>query len=237
CMHWGPIDDVGFLARHEDIKHTLYRRMGSAGIPASAALDALEEVLVGDRSDEGVLSFSWSALSQWLPAAGASRYLELGACHSDRTESSEQGPDLRQLLHGMTDTARLAAVVDLLKRELSVVSGLPPEKMAADRSLHEMGLDSLMGAELVMAISKRVDVTLPMLALAENTTVVELAKRILDLLTTGGPTDRDESADQMARLVKRHGADVEDEGNVRFRGDMGSDRRSDKTVVIDQGRI
>ncbi len=77
CVRWGAIDDVGFLARNQKIKDALQSRMGGAALQSGAALDALEAMLLADRSDLGVLDLDWRALSRFLPTAATPKFAEL----------------------------------------------------------------------------------------------------------------------------------------------------------------
>jgi phthiocerol/phenolphthiocerol synthesis type-I polyketide synthase C len=77
CVGWGPIDDVGFLARNEKIKEALQSRMGG-GAQLGTALDALEGMLLADRSGLAVLEFDWHALSRLLPSASSPKFQRTG---------------------------------------------------------------------------------------------------------------------------------------------------------------
>ena len=217
CVHWGAIDDVGFLARNEKIKTALQQRMGGAALNSAAALEVLGELLAGDHSDLGVLTFDWSALARVLPTAGAPKYIQQAAQARDNAHVPGDSADLQQRLQQLSGEALRAAVIDLLKGDLGVVLGLSPEKIDADRSLHDMGLDSLMGVELMLALKKRFSVNLPVMALSENPTLARLAKRVIELIERDEQAEHDEpAAAQIAQVAAQHGADANSEVLVQL---------------------
>jgi phthiocerol/phenolphthiocerol synthesis type-I polyketide synthase C len=85
CVGWGPIDDVGFLARNEKTKEALESRMGGSAINSAIALDALEGMLLADRSGLAVLELDWHALSRLLPTPASPKFRELAWHAEDRT--------------------------------------------------------------------------------------------------------------------------------------------------------
>jgi phthiocerol/phenolphthiocerol synthesis type-I polyketide synthase C len=84
CVGWGPIDDVGFLARNEKIKEALQSRMGGTALNSAVALDALEGMLLANRSGLAVLELDWKALGRLLPTAASPKFCELAWQGEDR---------------------------------------------------------------------------------------------------------------------------------------------------------
>jgi phthiocerol/phenolphthiocerol synthesis type-I polyketide synthase C len=211
CVRWGAIDDVGFLARNHQIKEALQSRMGGLALQSSAALDALEAMLLSDRSDLGVLDLDWRALSRFLPTAGSPKFGELARSSGD-TESEEDGmQDLRRMMMELPDDELHTTVVDLLKVEIGEILRLAPDKIDPTLSMAGMGLDSLMGVELVVAVENRFGLRLPVMALSDSPTVAKLAAWIITQLRGDGAasnTSHDDTRAQIERLALMHDADV-----------------------------
>ncbi len=238
CVRWGAIGDVGFLARNEDIKTVLQQRMGGAALNSAAALEVLDDLLAGDQSDVadvGVLTFDWSTMARFLPTAGAPKFIHLAAQARDNEHVPEDSADIRQMLQELSGEALRTAVIDLLKGELGEVLGLSPEKIDADRSLHDMGLDSLMGMELILALEKRFGVHLPVMALSENPTLARLAQGVIDLIEGDEQAENDDpAAAQIAQIATQHGVDASSEALVHFAQDIHADRLSSTTASTNQ---
>jgi acyl carrier protein len=92
--------------------------------------------------------------------------------------------------------------LDLLKtivaEEAATILRLPAGGIAPLRPLSEMGMDSLMAVELRLSLEGRLRVDLPLVSLAEGTSVASIAERLAAALSTG-PKDSDVIA-----LVARH---------------------------------
>ncbi len=202
---WGAIDDAGFLARNEQIKEALQSRMGGAAIPSSTALEALEQMLVSRRSGLGVLELDWGSLARFLPTAATPRFADL-ACALDNGElNDEGGEDIARLLAELDPEALHARFSTMLREEVGSILRLSAERIDPDRSLFDMGLDSLMGVELSVALEGRFGTRLPVMALQESATIHKLAHRLIAQLQ-GDSNTEDQSLDQVAQSAQRHGA-------------------------------
>jgi len=224
CVCWGAIDDVGFLARNTRIKQALQDRMGGAALPATVALQVLEDMLLADTSGLGVLELDWRALKRFLPSADAPKFSDLVRDVNDGGHDHDGAEDIAHLLATLDDQALQARVVELLKIELGEILRTSANKIDASQSIYDMGLDSLMGVELVVALENRFGIRLPVMALNEHATVNKLALRLIKLL-------RDDQAHHMAddvtatvaQMAASHAAEVSDAAISEFVEDMQRD--------------
>jgi acyl carrier protein len=213
CVRWGAIDDVGFLARNEKIKDALQSRMGGSALQSAVALDALESMLLADRSDLGVLDLDWRALSRSLPSAASPKFIELSRGGGGDSEAQDEGTlDLRRLMTELPEDELLRTVVDLLKVEIGDILRMAPDKIDTALSVQQMGLDSLMGVELVVAVESRFGTRLPVMALSDSPTLEKLAVWIINQLrgeeASAEARHDDETRHQIAMVASQHAADV-----------------------------
>jgi acyl transferase domain-containing protein/NADPH:quinone reductase-like Zn-dependent oxidoreductase/NAD(P)-dependent dehydrogenase (short-subunit alcohol dehydrogenase family)/acyl carrier protein len=203
---WGAIDDVGFLARNEELKDAMQDRMGGHALPADTALQMLATLLQGDRSGEAVLEVEWRAIKRFLASAEAPKFERLAALASERDGSDEQAFDVPQMLRVLPDAELLSAFIGILGQQLGEVLRVPADRIDPQRALGEMGLDSLMGLELIMALESRFGVRLPAMALSEYPTVTRLAERLMALLRKGEPGGDEDSglSSQIKQVVDQH---------------------------------
>jgi len=211
AVSWGAIDDVGYLARHTEIKAALQSRMGGAALNSCEALDVLEQLLMRDLSGLGVMDLDWAALRRFLPGALSPKFQELGRQAEDAGAGAEDQEKLQRWLDELDDEALAAALAGLLKQEIGEILHIAPERIADDRSLYDLGMDSLMGIELVAAVEVRFGVSLPIMALSEGPTVGRLVGRIVRQLRTpqAEQTATDETLDAVQRLATQHGSEAD----------------------------
>ena len=74
CVAWGPIADVGYLARNEAVRDSLDARIGGAALTSEAALGWLERLMVADRSAIAVANLDWRVMRKSMPAASLPKY-------------------------------------------------------------------------------------------------------------------------------------------------------------------
>jgi len=224
CVRWGPIDDVGFLARNARVKHALQERLGGAALTSAVALQVLEDVLLaGDANAPAVLELDWRALRRFLPGAAAPKFADL-ARHVD--EDGQGGAsatdDIAHLLATLDDDALHARMQDILKAELGEILRIPAHKIDTARPVYDMGLDSLMGVELVVALENRLGIRLPVMALQEQSTLEQLARHLVKRLREGGDaaTPADEVSATVAHIAASHAAEVPEASIAQFVADM-----------------
>jgi len=212
CVRWGAIDDVGFLARNPQIKDALQSRMGGVALASSVALDALEAMLLADRSDLGVLDLQWRSLRRFLPSAGSPKFVELARLGGTVETEDEGLKDLRRLLVELPDEELHATVTDLLKVEIGEILRIQPDKLDAHQSMSTMGLDSLMGVELVVAVENRFGTRLPVMALSDSPTIAKLASWIITQLRgddAGASNSHDDTHAHIKRIAMTHAENMD----------------------------
>jgi NADPH:quinone reductase-like Zn-dependent oxidoreductase/acyl carrier protein/SAM-dependent methyltransferase len=205
CPAWGAIEDVGILARNEAVKDALEARLGGKGLASDQALEHLARMMLDGESNLAVMNFDWQKLKRVLPSSDSPRFDELRRQGDTSTGDSQGDVDLAALLdrHGPEELA--AVLARMLTDEVAQILRLPAERIAADRSLYDLGMDSLMGVELVLGIEKRFGVNIPVMALSEGPTITRIAERLAHQLAgvrAGGAPDHAASdVERMTRMI------------------------------------
>jgi phthiocerol/phenolphthiocerol synthesis type-I polyketide synthase C len=209
CIAWGAINDVGYLARNEKIKEALQSRMGGSALNANIALDILEHMLTSNRSNIGVMELDWKALSRFLPSAASPKFKEIAKNINDSDRQKDNSQDIQQLLTELSNEDLLVTLIEMLKSEVGEILRVSTNKIDPNRSIYDMGLDSLMGVELIVALEARFGIRLPVMALSENPTIVKLAERLIQLLKgtvdPEPPSSESTIITQTEQLMYQHG--------------------------------
>jgi NADPH:quinone reductase-like Zn-dependent oxidoreductase/acyl carrier protein len=223
---WGPIDDVGYLARHQEIKQALQSKMGGAALTSVTALKVLEQLLLSDATGIGVLDVDWASLRRFLPSAEAPRYARLAQMAEESDVGLEGHEEIERLLDELSTDELTAVFVEMLKKEVGDILRIAPERIDEHRSVYELGMDSLMGMELIAAVEARFGVHLPIMALSEGPTMARLAERIIKRLKT--PHGEEEEAqtvgDEVKQLAAQHGVDVDQREIDEFTSELERDK-------------
>ena len=211
-MAWGPLEDVGFLARHADTREALQSRIGGASITSDEAMVALERVLVAGAAGEAVVRLDWHAVARGMPAAKARRYSLLQS-HAKGGDARDGGTQLREEVLALPRDEAIALVARTLQGQIARILHMTPDRIALDKSVLDMGMDSLMGMELGLAVEEAFEVKLSVMAIAEGASVTTLAGRIVDSI--GASTDADAGSatdaaqEAVAALAAKHAIDGE----------------------------
>ncbi|AVV35686.1 hypothetical protein C8233_17895 [Halomonas sp. SF2003] len=228
CARWGAIEDAGFLARNEKTREALKNRLGGDALMADHALACLGEMISADQQAQalglpgrslGVLELDWGALARFLPTAATPRFEEIARRAGEDDNSQAQQDDIAAALAGLSGEALQTAIVEILKGELSKILLIDASAIDVNKSVYDMGFDSLMGVELMTAVEARLGISIPVMMISEAATLWRLAERLMHKMgNTDGEEAESSAEDQaMAQLVKQHGGET---ATLTERGEM-----------------
>jgi phthiocerol/phenolphthiocerol synthesis type-I polyketide synthase C len=220
CICWGPIGDTGYLSRNEQIKETLAARTGGQPLESADALRFLAQAMADGTSQVAWMDLDWGALARFLPSASTPRFDMLRHLKSSGSGGGESATDLLRELQRLEPAELLKTLKALLKEEIGSILRVEPEKLDETRSLLEVGMDSLMGVELMTSLENNLGITIPLMALSEGPTVSRLAERLAHVIRP--PENSDETSEsvltaQVKQLTAQHAmAGVSDEQVAEF---------------------
>jgi NADPH:quinone reductase-like Zn-dependent oxidoreductase/short-subunit dehydrogenase/acyl carrier protein/SAM-dependent methyltransferase len=225
---WGAIADVGYLARHGDIKDALESRLGGAALASDPALAQLGEMIAANRSGVAVMDLDFHSIGRFLPAMASPRFDELRRLASTASLGSG-GEDIHTLLANRSEAEVREILQHLLTEEIAQILRLPADRIPLDRSLYDIGMDSLMGVELVLGVEKRFGISLPVMALSEGPTISRITERLVQQLL--GPkaeasTDEDTRLKEvMEGMALQHGVEASEGDIEQALADLKSEKR------------
>ncbi len=181
AVAWGPIEDAGYLAKRPDTLASLARRLGAKPIPAAQALAGLTAMIASGLPTVAFAETNWAEARRLLPILAAPMFSENLAKISP-TAVDESLPDR---LAALEPEEALALLKTIVAEEAATILRLPAGGIDLLRPLSEVGMDSLMAVELRLALESRLRIDLPLVSLAEGTSVASIAARLAGALATG----------------------------------------------------
>lgn len=168
-VHWGPVADAGYLQQHPEVLRHL-RQRGHRPLQVDHCLIMLGRLL---------------QLAPWL-----TRYPAV--CQADWPLLAAHSPQLRELDPGPQDgfqevAASPVTALDFLVDQARRILRLPAPENHLNRSLRELGLDSLLAVEFRNAIERRFQIALPMQRVLRGPSLHELAEEIEGRKQSGSP--------------------------------------------------
>nr|VFJ71878.1 MAG: epothilone polyketide synthase D [Candidatus Kentron sp. FW] len=187
CVHWGPIADVGMVARDAAAERQL-QALGMSAIPPKPILRLLGELLREDREHVAIVGMDWDKWMRTFPETPWNRLEELGSAGGE----DGQGPlvALRLALAGKNGMDAMAIIIPQLKDVISDVLRVPVERLDATTALKDYGLDSLMAIELRNTIERTFGISLATVELLAAGSLEGLARQILDRVEPQPDTEK-----------------------------------------------
>jgi acyl transferase domain-containing protein/acyl carrier protein len=193
AVGWGPIADVGILARDGAVSDALLKRLGPGRLRAAEALEALPAMLACGAPVIGLADLRWGALRQSLPLLSAKLFADV--VDGRGVEPAEI--NLREMLAGRSAEEGRSLVVQMLVGEVAAILKLSADRIDPARPLADFGMDSLMAMELRLSMEQRFGITLPLLSLSDGATLSTMAARVVRSMS--GP----DGAENVVSLIER----------------------------------
>lgn len=208
-INWGHLAGVGYVARHHEISELL-TRMGIEGISPKQATVALGRILRRNPIQIGTMRMDWQKVLKSIPKTGvAQRY----SCLVRESKIDEQGVEersqIKERLQQAKQEERPEIIEAYVREQAARVLGTSASKLDLDRSLNELGLDSLMAVELKNRIESDLDFSLSMGQLAQSPTIRRFSSVVLNQLLapastpSAPPVIRQETSEQLLAKVDR----------------------------------
>jgi NADPH:quinone reductase-like Zn-dependent oxidoreductase/NAD(P)-dependent dehydrogenase (short-subunit alcohol dehydrogenase family)/acyl carrier protein/SAM-dependent methyltransferase len=177
AVAWGPIADTGYLAAKDAEREALARRLAAQPMPAREALECLPALWASGLPSVACVTVNWHGARQRLAVLSSPTFADIAG-----SMAKTDGTSLREHLQGLSADEARELVVALLREEIARILMLAPDRIDPSKALSELGMDSLMAVELRLALEAELGVEIPILSLADNTTLVALARRVVNAL-------------------------------------------------------
>jgi acyl transferase domain-containing protein/NADPH:quinone reductase-like Zn-dependent oxidoreductase/acyl carrier protein/NAD(P)-dependent dehydrogenase (short-subunit alcohol dehydrogenase family) len=178
---WGPIADAGYLAARPQMRDALARRLGARPLPAAQALSGLPALIASGLPVAAFAEANWSDARRGLPIVSTPLFSEIPA----KAGASAFDEALGDRLAALDRQAALALLVTVVTEEVTGILRLPIEDIDPSRPLSQLGMDSLMAVELRLALENRLRIDLPLMSLAEGTSITSIATRLAAAFSAG----------------------------------------------------
>ncbi|PFG56983.1 acyl transferase domain-containing protein [Amycolatopsis sulphurea] len=171
---WGVLGEAGYVARNEDVARTMVRS-GQALLPLRQVRQALDE-LVGGPDVAVVWSHDGEFLRRLFPHLRSPR---LGELVGDECTERDEYDDLAETLRRASAEEAIAITADTIVSTLADVLSVDPERIDRNRPLDQLGVDSLMAAELLSKMRRRIGREIPVMRLIASTGIDDLARSLV----------------------------------------------------------
>jgi len=187
AVGWGAIKDTGFLTRHANVADMLKNRSGLDATPAAEALAELGRLLAVGASRVCIARFNLQRLGQMLAGARVPRFLPI--IPQGLSAEAQSTESLADLLKVTAPGERRGLIIARIRDHAGRILGTGANSLEADRSLSEMGLDSLMAVELAEAVERDIAQPISVMQMLSAGTIAAIADLALKTLGLSQDTD------------------------------------------------
>lgn len=187
AVGWGAIKDTGFLTRNAAVADMLKNRSGLDATPAAEALDELGRLLAVDASRVCIAKFNLARLGQMLAGARVPRFLPI--IPQGMAVEGEESETLADRLKSAPEGERHALILSRIREHAGRVLGTSAAQLDVERSLSDMGLDSLMAVELAEAVERDIAQPMSVMQMLGAGSIAAIADLVLKSLGFGAESE------------------------------------------------
>lgn len=179
----GAIADVGFVARTSGLVDSLASR-GMIAFPVSDGIEAMARALRSSHAHVGILRYDWSRY-----AGAASLVTRLAEERKPGTaERDTRVDDLRARIASASEKERRQLLRERLSWHVSRILGIAGDDIDSERSIVELGMDSLMMVDLQHFIQSELGADVPVMSILQGWSIARLVEEVERRL--GGGAER-----------------------------------------------
>jgi acyl transferase domain-containing protein/acyl carrier protein len=182
-VNWGAITEVGYVARNPEIGRELDKH-GIHGISPAGATSILGSLLRNASCRMGVTRMDLEHLTLVRGSESAARRFSVLLQSSSQDQGRGAGESPRSLLARLAENPPDAwpqIVESALRVDLARVLGIRESQVDPERSLADLGVDSLMSVELETVIETSLGIDLPLgFLVGDNVSLRHLSRRLAE---------------------------------------------------------
>ena len=207
CIGWGPIGDAGYLTRNAAVKDNLAAKLGAKPLESKQAFEALISILKHDSPNVVVADFAFASLSRLLPSAQGPRF-ELLQQLNELDESASDEGNILSLIAGKSSEEVEQLVQHIVITEVGKILSVSADRVDITTPLNDLGMDSLMTVELVLAVEDRFGINFSAMELSGSANNIErIVKKVAEKLSN---SVKKQEGDALVDLVKMVASQHED---------------------------
>ena len=177
-VNWGVLGEEGYVARNERVAEFLARQ-GTSSISPGEVTALLESFITSGVPQVMAIRVDWAKWRQFFRGAQENPLLqEIFASGVDDQEATGAGSDWRLKIESAAPEERETVIAEAVREIVGSVLRVKPASLRDDQPLTDLGLDSLMGAEIENSLESAIGVGLPPTSLMRARTVGQIAALI-----------------------------------------------------------
>lgn len=160
-VNWGHIGGVGYASRHANVSEHLNRH-GMAALDSQEAAAVLGRLVQSDIPQVTAARIDWERWAETNPRQrNSARYSEFASVQASDQPGQEQGADAAASILRASGETRVELLEGFIQEQAARVLGTSAARLDINRPLNDLGLDSLMGIELINRIEDGLGVPFP----------------------------------------------------------------------------
>jgi NADPH:quinone reductase-like Zn-dependent oxidoreductase/acyl carrier protein len=184
AVAWGPVSEIGYVARNESTAAML-SRAGLGFVSPREVFEVLNELLSWDQTGMLVLRQN-SDILRFFPHLTTPR---LNSCRHARDDLPNTA-DLPAILQETDPEKAEGMLENAVVAMIAATLGVAPDWIDRTRPLDQLGVDSLMGTELVARLRRGLGAEIPVMRVVASGNVRELSRSLITWLKSSSLSER-----------------------------------------------
>jgi acyl transferase domain-containing protein/short-subunit dehydrogenase/acyl carrier protein len=179
-VNWGVVGDVGHVASSAETS-TRLTRLGMRAVPVSGMLDALDELMCSDAVQIAVAQLDWKDLLRAMGSRVPARFADL-AGGTNAAEGVAGAISYARAILEADSTTRSTLLETYIRHHVAHAMGAAPANIDTQRSLLNLGLDSLIAVNVRNRIKADFGVNVSLTTFMQGASIKALAAYLAEWL-------------------------------------------------------
>ena len=194
---FGPISDVGYIARNENLKKSMENQLQDGFISSKEAINSIQKVLTEQLSGLAVMRFHVGRMAKAMPIFNSSRFDVLRMTESDVPIDNK---DFASYIKSLSTEDAKIELTEIVLNEIAKILDVPSKELDLESSLNNLGFDSLMVFDLAVSLEKRIGISISRFAFQQVPNINKLSEILLTNILGVA-----EEQDNETGLLQKHG--------------------------------
>ncbi|MGA9379089.1 MAG: SDR family NAD(P)-dependent oxidoreductase, partial [Phormidium sp.] len=180
-INWGPWSMVGMAKAVGSKGEVQWATKGIKPIESQQALSILENLLLQDAAQVGVMQLKWSQFfAQFSSSSYPNFFAEIATQNQEFSITKEQQklnfPKVLDQIKANSKEQSQSLLMTFLGEQIAKLLGIATSKLNVNEPLHQMGLDSLMVVELRNRLRTELEINIPIAKFLDGVNVIDLTE-------------------------------------------------------------
>jgi len=210
CLGALDANYAGMTKENPEVAKMVYRIVGTITMPKKDVENKLKNLLLSNSSYKMLSPMNWDNFTSSYPNSVDRFSLKdmLKEELNNNSSTNQKLTSIKDLILSEIPEKQISKIIKILEEALSEIIGTSMKNIKSDKSITEIGLDSLMLNQFRNWIQSNMEINFPLMKLAKGPNLTDLSSSILEILIDLDKNDSSENKEKVSDIANDSDLDI-----------------------------